>query len=291
MNRLLIIAAAALALSSCTLIDRDKNPYESPFYAKYLNTGSDLDAAISSTIAVLRENPDNAALHNELGSLLVQKGFPKDAEREFERAINADRRFYPAWYNLGLVRASHDDLIGARRAFRNTIAHKPGHGQALFQLGLIEEQRRNVDRAVELYAKAFRINPSLMAVRVNPRILDSNLVHLALLELYPTEHERRSMIFQGAPADWQNRERPEDPPAPSPETTPDKIVTPAPPATEPAMQPSANPPAQVVPPAQTIASPTEANAGAQPTTTTPARRERPLAPRPTPPPDPANPPS
>ena len=243
MNRLLVITAAALTLSSCTLIDRDQNPYESPFYAKYTNTGSDVDAAINATLDGLRANPDSPALHNELGSLLVQKGFPKDAEREFERAINADRTFYPAWYNLGLVRAAADDHMGARRAFRNTVEHKPGHSQALFQLGLIEEERGNIERAVSLYAKAFRINPALMAVRVNPRIIDSKLVHRALIEMYPTEHERRSMIFQGAPTGWQDPQPEEkDQTAVSPEPSAGKIVTPAAPATDPATQPPAKPP-------------------------------------------------
>jgi tetratricopeptide (TPR) repeat protein len=238
MNRLTVIAVAALALAGCTLINPEPN-YDNPFYAKYLNTGSELDGRINETLDALRQNPDSPALHNELGSLLVQKGFPKDAEREFERAIDADRRFYPAWYNLGLVRASAGDESGARRAFRNAVTHKPGHAQALFQLGLIEEQRHNTERAVELYAKAFKIEPALLAVRVNPRILDSKLVHRAMLALYPTEHDRRSMIFQGAPAGWSERE---DPVAPSPEQTPEKIVTPAPPATDPAQQPPARPP-------------------------------------------------
>ena len=232
MNRLLAIAATALMLSGCSLVDRES--YENPFYAKYLNTGSALDAQISATLEAVRQNPGSAALHNELGSLLMQKGFPKDAEREFERAINADRRFYPAWYNLGQVRASHGDDLGARRAFRNTIDHKPGHAQALFALGLIDEKRHNIDRAVELYAKAFKINPALMAVSVNPRILDTELVDRALLALYHTEHARRSMQFHGAPAGWQQRQ---DPVAPSKETTPEKIVSPAPAPTDPSQTP------------------------------------------------------
>ena len=233
MNRLFLIAVTALVLSGCSLVDRNAN-YENPFYAKYLNTGSQLDAEISHKMAQLRENPDSPALHNELGALLVQKGFPKDGEREFERAINADGDFYPAWYNLGQVRAARGDEIGARRAFRNTIDHKPGHALALFQLGLIEEKRHNNDRAIELYAKAFSINPALMAVSVNPRILDSELVDLALLKLYPTEHDRRGMLFHGTPTGWQERQ---DPEAPSKETTPEKIVTPAPAPTDPSQVP------------------------------------------------------
>jgi tetratricopeptide (TPR) repeat protein len=241
MNRLLTIAVATVLLSGCALYDRlspDPN-YDNPFYAKYLNTGSELDGRINETLNALRQNPSSPSLHNELGSLLVLKGFPKDAEREFERAIDADSRFYPAWYNLGLVRASRGDELGARRAFSNTIDRKPGHAQALFELGLIEEKRRNLDAAVELYAKAFTINPALLGVRTNPRVLDSKLTHLALLKMYPDEHERRSMFFQGTPAGWQDRR--EDPVAPSPEQTPEKIVSPAPPATDPSQQPQKPP--------------------------------------------------
>ena len=233
MNRMLVIAAVAAALSGCTLFDREPN-YDNPFYAKYLNTGSELDGRINETLDALRQNPNSAALHNELGQLLVQKQFPNDAEREFERAIDADRTFYPAWYNLGLVRAGRGDDLGARRAYRNAIVHKPGHAQALFQLGLIEEERQNNERAIELYAKAYRINPSLLSVSVNPRIVDSKLTHRALLKLYPTEYAKRSMQFIGTPAGWTERR---DPEAPSPEQTPEKIVTPAPPATDPSQQP------------------------------------------------------
>jgi len=245
MNRFLVITVAALTLSACSLAQRDQNPYENPFYAKYLNTGSDLDAAISATIEGLRNDPNSPSLHNELGSLLVEKGFPKDAEREFERAVNADKTFYPAWYNLGQLRAANDDAMGARRAFRYTLEHKPGHAQALFNLGLLEEQNRNFERAVALYAKAFRINPSLTAVRYNPRILDSKLVHRALLELYNSEHERRSMQFQGAPAGWQDRR--EELEAPSPEATSEQIVTPAPAPTDASQQPVPAPQKQPIP--------------------------------------------
>lgn len=242
MNRLLTLALATALLSGCALYDRmDRPNYDNPFYAKYLDTGSELDGRINETLDALRQNPNSPSLHNELGSLLVLKGFPKDAEREFERAIDADANFYPAWYNLGLLRASRGDDLGARRAFANTVDHKPGHAQALFELGLIEEKNRNNSRAVELYAKAYTINPALLGVRTNPRILDSKLTHLALLKMYPDEHERRSMSFQGTPAGWQDRR--EDPVAPSPEQTPEKIVTPAPPATDPSQQPQ-KPPAR-----------------------------------------------
>ncbi len=238
MKRLLIIAVAALTMFGCAEIAElrgDRDSYENPFYAKYLNTGSHLDAAISRALDDVRANPNSAAAHNELGMLLVQKGFPKDAEREFERAINANGDFYPAWYNLGVVRANRGDESGATRAFYRTVHYKPGHGEALFQLGLIEEKREHLDKAVKLYAKAYKINPSLLSVRVNPRILDSKLTHLALIELYPAKHWKESIQFQGTPTGYRE---PVPAEAVSPQAPPQKIVTPAPPVTDPSQQPT-----------------------------------------------------
>jgi tetratricopeptide (TPR) repeat protein len=237
MKRLLIIAVAALATTACAGLKNhsDDKPYENPFYAKYLNTGSSLDAAITRTIESLRENPTSPELHNTLGALLLDKGFPKDAEREFERAVDADGKYYQAWYNLGTIRAAQGDELGARRAFRRTVDVKPGHSQALFQLGLVEEKNHHSDRAVQYYAKAFSINPGLMRVDTNPRVLDSKLMHLALLKLYETEHSRRSMQLQGTPV---GNTTPALPPAPSPQPDAKDIVTPAPPATQVGIEPT-----------------------------------------------------
>jgi tetratricopeptide (TPR) repeat protein len=235
MKRLLILAAAALVTVSCAgLRNHDSAndaPYANPFYAKYLNTGSAVDAQISNTLEALRQTPDSPELHNRLGTLLVDKGFPKDAEREFERSVNANRKFHPAWYNLGLIRAAQGDELGARRAFSRTVDLKPGHAPALFQLGLVEEKNHHTERAVRLYAKAYTINPALLRVDVNPRVLDSDLTDLALLRMYKNDHTKRSMQFEGAVAMPAPVGTSAPPTAPSPQPQPKNIVTPAPPAT------------------------------------------------------------
>ncbi len=236
MKEIVVAALAAIALAGCSTVRGiyDPNPYNRPlFYEKYLTKTDLVDARISQTIVALRDNPTSATLHNDLGQLLRVKGLPKDAEVEFERAINADSRFYPAWYNLGLLRQARGNHAGARFAFGRTIRHKPGHAEALFQMGLIEEQRHNTDAAIDLYAKAFSINRALLDVRVNPRLVDTKLTHRALLKLYPTEHARQSMDFQGTPQGYA----PAPPEAPSPQPTAPEIVTPSAPVTDPSQQP------------------------------------------------------
>ncbi|HEX7152422.1 MAG TPA: tetratricopeptide repeat protein [Thermoanaerobaculia bacterium] len=245
MKRLLLASLTALAVMGCSLLpDRNENPYENPFWAKYLNTGSALDQQITQTLTSLRATPNSAPLHNQLGMLLLQKGFPKDAEVEFERAVEADGDFHAAWYNLGLIRAANGNDAGARRAFARTVDEKPGHAAAHFQLGLIEEQNGDEADAIHHYAKAYSINGSLLDVRVNPRILDSKLTHLALLKMYKTTHTRQTLQFQPAPNGYVDPNAPTEAPSPQPDAK--DIVTPSAPLTDPSRQPrpsTAPPPA------------------------------------------------
>lgn len=224
MKRALVILSL---LAACTT----RNPYDQPmYYEQFLSPANHQDVGIQNALAAVRANPDNAALHNDLGVLLQAKGYPRDAEREFERAVNADSDFAPAWFNLGLVRAAKEDYSGSKRAFHQAVRHQPGHAAALFQIGLIEEHRKNPDAAVHYYSKAYGINPSLLDVRVNPRIVESKLTHLALLKIYPRTRARQTMGFQPTPSGYVSRDqRPE---APSRQAPASEIIPPAPPVTE-----------------------------------------------------------
>lgn len=238
MKKVLVVLAAALTLSGCaTLRHRNENPYAKRlFIEQFLDPRSPLDAHIEQTIAALRVHPHNAALHNQMGQLLREKGFPKDSEREFERAVNDDPQLYSAWYNLGLVRQARGDWTGARFAYERTLHYRKGHSAALFQMGLIEEQRGHMNAALDYYAKAFNINHELLDVRVNPRILDSKLVGLSLLKLYPLEHAKESTLFEPTPGDYVQRNIEQAQPAPSPQAAATQIVTPSAPVTNPAQQ-------------------------------------------------------
>ncbi len=90
---------------------------------------------------------------------------------------------------------------------------------------------------------AYRLNESLLDVRVNPLILDSGLVDLALIELYPDEHRSgHSSSSRPRKVTFAPRSGPAGAPeAPSEIAEPEEIVTPAPPVTEPPSPPPADP--------------------------------------------------
>ena len=154
------------------------------------------------------------------------------AEQLLEALVKSDDSNVRAWYNLGLVRMSRGDSIGSHFAFARTVHYKPGHSAALFQLGLMEEKRNHQRAAIDYYAKAFLINHSLLDVRVNPRILDSKLVDMALLKVYANEHARQSMSFQPAPPGYVQQSLE----APSTQPSAQQIVTPSLPLTDPSQQ-------------------------------------------------------
>lgn len=239
-TRSLTLALLPLALTSClsiqSKIDRianGANPYEDEglFYMRYVGNESRLDRSIRRTVEALQKDPQSAALHNDLGALLLEKGFSGDAEREFSRAVYNDPKLYAAWYNLGLLRETQGDMSGSESALRRTLALKPGHAAAHFQLGLIDERRGRTDSAIRHYARAFRINRALLDARVNPRILDTKLADRALLSSYELDHAEASAEFQATPAGYtQPRKAPADSTAPetaSPQAAPGTTISPS----------------------------------------------------------------
>lgn len=229
----LLLTLAVLGLAGCTAFRRSDNSYEKPlFYEQFLTTDRAVDQRIRETLAALRQNPDSPILHNYLGQLLVEKGFPKDATREFERAVNADSDYYPAWYNLGVIRAAQDDFAGAARAFRHAVRVRKGFSEALWQLGMIEEKRGDKSQAIEYYAKALRHNHAMLDVRTNPHLIDTKLIHLALIRNYAAEHASQAGAFQQTPSWYVEPERE----AASPQPAAKDIVTPSAPVTDPGTQ-------------------------------------------------------
>lgn len=265
----LMVATLAGCASMHARIDRKlngPNPYtKQPFYMRYVGTTSALDRRITSTVNALRNDPHNAALHNDLGALLLEKGFAKDATTEFRRAVDYDPKLYAAWYNLGLVRESQGDSGAAERAFRRTVELKPGHAAAHFQLGLIAEKRGHLDAAVAHYARAFHFNRALLDVHVNPRILDTKLADRALLSTYELDHAEASAEFQGTPAGYTQATR-------RVQETPQNGATDAPPLEAPSKQPN---PTAIVSPAPSTQDLTQQ----APRTTSPGGRPNPAPPQ------------
>jgi Tfp pilus assembly protein PilF len=147
------------------------------------------DKAEASFRKAITLDPNNAAVHLNLGMLLGEMKRPKDAEKAFRAALTADPNSAVAAYNLGVLLAS-DQPSESLRWCRKAYVLRPDEGRYaytyafyLFQGGAVEQAitvladmiSRNVpygdayallaaihlrrgepDKAVDVYSSAYR---------------------------------------------------------------------------------------------------------------------------------------
>jgi tetratricopeptide (TPR) repeat protein len=284
-------ALLLLALPGALPGDKDK---KEPFYRHFLVPGDPLDEAILLQERRIEEDPGNAALHNDMGVLLARRRFPEMAADEFRQAAKLDKKNWLAPYNLGLVLEAEGDADGALKAYKHSIERNPGFPQSLFRAGLLYEKNRNVSAAIDHYARALRIDPSMRNPEVNPRVIDSALMDRVAITNYAHDLDRARLAAEAQYAE-PDRFRP-PPPIDQPIASDEIVDSPAPPVIPPPIRysseaPPPEPAVEVAPPQPVVtaipnASGSPGMAGKDPS----VRRTRPpIVPafgRPTPPPDP-----
>ncbi len=111
----------------------------------------------------------------DLGTMLFYRGYPKDAIRVLENALDQDEELYEAWFRIGLVEHHQGNIRDARIAYKRCLKVLKGHGWCNFYLGLLEEQDGHGKKAMEYYRAAFRYDPKLADREVNPEMASSEL--------------------------------------------------------------------------------------------------------------------
>lgn len=105
----------------------------------------------------LELNPDNPTAHNNLGTVLAEKGAWEEAKLHFTRAIACDPRQRDAHYNLGSVLTRLGRTEEALASYREAVRLDPdyfpaqlGLGAVLMQAGKLTEATRHLSDAVRL---------------------------------------------------------------------------------------------------------------------------------------------
>jgi tetratricopeptide (TPR) repeat protein len=180
-----------------------------------------------------REELDPPALV-DLGTMLFYRGYPKDAVRLFQRALDLDPDLYEAWFRIGLVEHSEGDLDNARQAYKRCLKKLTGHGWCNFYLGLLEEQLGHSSDALYYYRRALKFAPELANPKVNPEVMASKLI----LGVQLQDQERRRFkdtlpMPYLEPGKVERVRRQYDPtPTPQAQETPETEVTEPPPQSE-----------------------------------------------------------
>jgi len=111
----------------------------------------------------------------DLGTMLFYRGYPKDAVRILESALDQDKELHEAWFRIGLVEHQQGNIRDARIAYKRSLKIFKGQGWCNFYLGLLEEQDGHGKTAMEYYRAAFRYAPTLADKEINPEMASSEL--------------------------------------------------------------------------------------------------------------------
>jgi tetratricopeptide (TPR) repeat protein len=196
-----ILAAAALAAGALGSAASKKPESKEPFFHQFLIPGDPLDENLLAQEKRVLENPESAALRNDFGNLLAERRFSKEARAEYRKALELDKDFFLAAYNLGLMEETEGRINAAISAYKEAIDRRRGFPPAHFRLGRLYEKLGRTDDAVDEYAKAFRIDNSLRDPKRNPLIVDSRLVDRASLTNYQRDLARATQKSEDAYAD------------------------------------------------------------------------------------------
>jgi len=148
-----------------------------------------LTKALEAQRRLATERPQDAAVLNDLGNLLMLVPNPAEAEAAYRKAIEVDPNKASALFNLGLLLQQRGDLRDAYDLYERAVKADPNHAWAHYQIGTIQEVRGQTSKAVDSYARAFALDPQLAFPEVvNPHIVDNKLVTQAMLRAYKSDY-------------------------------------------------------------------------------------------------------
>jgi tetratricopeptide (TPR) repeat protein len=166
----MLLVVAVIGLSAAVLAVADE-----PMFVRWLVMDDPGDETIRDYWErAEREELDPPALV-DLGTMLFYRGYPKDAVRIYQRALDLDPDLFEAWFRIGLVEHSEGDLDNARQAYKRCLKKLTGHGWCNFYLGLLEEQLGHSSNALYHYRRAFKFAPELADPKINPEVMTSKL--------------------------------------------------------------------------------------------------------------------
>ena len=129
-----VFAAALLAAGALASAAAKKPESKEPFFHQFLIPGDPLDDNLLAQEKRVAEDPESAALRNDFGNLLAERRFPKEARAEYRKALELDKTFFLAAYNLGLMEETEGRVDAAISAYREAIDRRRGFPQAHFRL-------------------------------------------------------------------------------------------------------------------------------------------------------------
>jgi tetratricopeptide (TPR) repeat protein len=118
-------------------------------------------AAIARMQTVADADSHNAVARNLLGELYVATKDPAKAQEAFTQATQAAPKWWVAYRNLALVKASLKDIPGAVATYQSGIQATDYQVGLVSDLATVFERQNRIDDAIRLYEELYKRQPRL----------------------------------------------------------------------------------------------------------------------------------
>lgn len=109
---------------------------------------------------MLRADPDNAALHDDVAVLYAEAGDVDRVAAHFAETVRLKPGSAPAHYNLGTAQLVQKKREDARRSFQKAVELDPGYANAYRSLGAVLQTDGKADEALANYRRAIQLAPN-----------------------------------------------------------------------------------------------------------------------------------
>lgn len=107
----------------------------------------------------VQAKPKDLKMRVALGYTYFLKGDEDKAINEFNKVIEIDKRYYEAYYDMGLVYESQDRLDDALEMYQKTTELAPKDHKAFLQKGIVYRKMKMYKQAVESLEAANKMMP------------------------------------------------------------------------------------------------------------------------------------
>jgi predicted O-linked N-acetylglucosamine transferase (SPINDLY family) len=160
------------------------------------------EAAMRLIKQALLVDPQSAAAHSNMGSLLIELKRFEDAVASCDVAIQLDPGFVDAHYNRGNALFELGHFIDAIASFRKAVAINPRHVNAYNNCGNALHKAREFVEAIACYDQAIALDPGYVSAYSNrgAALIELRRTDEAILDL-----DRALALAPGSVDAWTNR--------------------------------------------------------------------------------------
>jgi len=161
-----ILLFLLLVLAACRSNGSAAKPAQGPsrFYTDFGKgvaalERNDFEAAIRSLSLAIAEQPGSAKAQNLRGIALLMSGKTREAKADFEKVIELDPTYGPAYQNLGCVLVKEMKLAEAEAVLRRALERFPASAAVCFTLGSVLVSQNRTDEALPLMRQGLQLAP------------------------------------------------------------------------------------------------------------------------------------